>query len=103
MVTTPFSSHLDHLFLISIRMHERNTQFQDNMGHRAVNVTAFKSSSLIIGNSCVRFLPNLSYPISLFGNTEESLALIEFPTRLVMICLNLPGSPISVSGTLSEM
>lgn len=31
------------------------------------------------------------------------LTLIELPMRFVMICRNLPGSPISISGTLSEM
>lgn len=30
------------------------------------------------------------------------LTLIELPTRFVIICLNLPGSPINISGTLSE-
>jgi hypothetical protein len=27
---------------------------------------------------------------------------MELPTRFVTICLNLPGSPITISGTLSE-
>jgi len=31
-----------------------------------------------------------------------SLTLTELPTRFVTICLNLPGSPITISGTLSE-
>lgn len=30
------------------------------------------------------------------------LTLTELPTRFVTICLNLPGSPITTSGTLSE-
>jgi hypothetical protein len=29
--------------------------------------------------------------------------LIEFPTRLMMICRNLPGSPIRILGTFSDM
>jgi hypothetical protein len=28
--------------------------------------------------------------------------LIEFPTRLMMICRNLPGSPIRIFGTFSD-
>lgn len=39
-----------------------------------------------------------------FGNIlgNNPLTFTELPTRFVMICLNLPGSPITISGTLSE-
>lgn len=35
-------------------------------------------------------------------NFEIPLTLTELPTRFVIICLNLPGSPMTISGTLSE-
>jgi len=35
-------------------------------------------------------------------NCETPLTLTELPTRFVIICLNLPGSPMTISGTLSE-
>jgi hypothetical protein len=36
------------------------------------------------------------------GRNNWELTLIEFPMRLVIICRNLPGSPISISGTPSD-
>lgn len=35
-------------------------------------------------------------------NFEIPPTLTELPTRFVIICLNLPGSPMTISGTLSE-
>jgi hypothetical protein len=56
----------------------------------------------VIGKTKLSYQRSICQYGNLSGALQCTLTLIEFPTKFVIICRNLPGSPKRISGTLSE-